>query len=147
MYCAIETNFVIAAVVIRFILSIDHSLTTTNWINVIYHENEQFSQRGLVYSTLRRNSFKLAKKPQNLSKDENAIVLVVIREKKLTFLLSPQVNLRSGDPCLSFCLGDEKKGPYRRLTTGRPGVLYANTGNNKASGFMGPRKRVGAGVD
>ena len=107
----------------------------------------QMCIRDRVYSTLRRNSFKLAKKPQNLSQDENVIFLVVIREKKLTFLLSPQVNLRSGDPCLSFCLGDEKKGPYRRLTTGRPGVLYANTGNNKASGFMGPRKRVGAGVD
>ena len=81
MYRAIETNFAVAAVIRRFILSIDHSLTTTNWINVIYHENEQFSQRGLVYSTLRRNSFKLAKKPQNLSQDENVIFLVVIRGK------------------------------------------------------------------
>ena len=51
--------------------------------------------------------------------------LVVIREKKLTFLLSPQANLRSGDLRLPFCLGDEKKkAPYRRLTTGRPDVLY-----------------------
>ena len=96
---------------------------------------------------MRRNSFKLAKKPQNLSQDENAIVLVVIREKKLTFLLSPQANLRSGDLRLPFCLGDEKKkAPYRRLTTGRPDVLYVNTGNNKASGFMGPRKRVEVGL-
>ena len=30
MYSALETNFVVAAVFIRFILSIDHSLTTTN---------------------------------------------------------------------------------------------------------------------
>ena len=30
MYSAPETNFVVAAVVVRFILSIDHSLTTTN---------------------------------------------------------------------------------------------------------------------
>ena len=58
---------------------------------------------------MRRNSFKLAKKPQNLSQDENVIFLVVIREKKLTFLLSPQANLRSGDLRLPFCLGDEKK--------------------------------------
>ena len=37
------------------------------------------------------------------------LFLVVIREKKLTFLLSPQANLRSGDLRLPFCLGDEKK--------------------------------------
>ena len=54
-------------------------------INVIYHENEQFSQRGLVYSTFRRNSFKLAKKPQNLSQDENVIFFSSNTWKKIDF--------------------------------------------------------------